>query len=288
MSTTTSTGRFGTRWRRVSGLMVIGLGLTTAMGAATFNGVLGFEASLAIINSNGTNNLNGFSMSASRIQATDAGFGMAPVPQANGTWKNVLRAGFSGATITGLCLMKSETLPVIGDVTIGLTIPSSAGNITANNGIFDISDIAGDTTGTGLSLKGNTQVGLSTADITTVSTTGGSGTPYKADPMGANDVSGGNSPLEIFNSAIYNGSTPSNWVVDGKPHTFGGGWTGIDAGAADLSKVSGRLWQAQLIGAITMPQLKITVTSGQKQCASWPSGPPYTNTTTYDGTNLWP
>jgi len=272
--------------------MVLGLGAVCGMAVAAANSVLGFQANLTIMNSNATGALNGFSMSSSRLTAVDAGFGMAPVQQQDGTWKNVLRAGFSSATISGLCLSKTEKLPIIGtDYTLRLTSPSSAGSISASNGVFDITDIAADTSGAapnnGINLKGNTQVGLTTTDITTVFANGTS-LPYKAEPFASNDDAAGDSPLDIWNSSVYSGAAPPNWVVDGKPHTFGGGWTGIDAGGADLYKIAGRLWQVQLTGNITLPKLSIGVSSGDAQCADWPSGPPYTNTTKYDGTNLFP
>lgn len=276
--------RHGTRWGRATVPLVVGFGLVVAMAAATVNNVLGFEASVKIINSSSDTSMNGMSISTQRLQAVDAGFGMAPVQQSDGTWKNVLRAGFANATATGLCVSKTESLPVVGTYTIKLVAPASAGTITASNGVFDITDIVGNSDGTGINLKGSTQIGLATPDITTIFKDG-QGLPYAPNPFGA---STGDSPLDVWTSGVEAGSAPSPWVVDSKPHTFGGGWTGIDAGAADLSRISARLWQIQLTGNITLPGLKISVTQGASKCADWPSGPPYTNTTKYDGTNLFP
>lgn len=278
MSAASATGGYGTHWARAGVGIIAGVALLVGMSAASIKHVLGFEATLAIINSNPTDALNGFSIASAQIHATDAGFGMAPVKQANGSWKNVLRAGFSGASISGLCLSKTETLPVVGDVTVRLLSPTGAGSIKASNGVFDITDIAGDTTGAGINLKGNTQIGLATTDITTVYANG-TGLPYKANPFGSSDLKGNDSPLEIWDPSLYTTSpaAPGTWPLDpsGRLHTFGGGWTGIDAGAADLFKVGGRLWQVQLTGAITLPKLQITVTSGRSQCAPFPTGVPY-------------
>lgn len=276
--------RTGTRWRRATLLTVGGYALIAAMAAASINSVLGFEASVRIINSNGLTDQNGMSFTSSHINAVDAGFGMAPVQQANGTWKNVLRAGFSNATISGLCVAKVENLGLLGAYTFMLTSPSSAGNITASNGVFDLTDIVGDSTNIGVNLKGSTQIGLATPDITTVYANG-TGLPYLANPFGS---SSGDSPLDIWSSSIEGGTAPPASVLDGKSHIYGGGWTGIDAGAADLYKVSGRLWQIQLTGKITLPNLKLVMSQGTSKCADWPSGPPYTNTTTYDGSHLFP
>ncbi|MFT4264314.1 MAG: DUF6230 family protein [Nocardioides sp.] len=207
----------------------------------------------------------------------DTGASTTTTGSAADTWKNVLRAGFASATLSGLCLSKTETLPILGDVTVKLYSPSSAGDITASNGVFDLTDIASDSSDAGINLKGNTQIGLATTDITTVYANG-TGLPYKANPFGSNDLTSGDAALDIWNSSVYSGTAPSNWVVDSKAHTFGGGWTGIDAGAADLYKVAGRLQQVQLTGNITLPGLKISVTSGSDDmCATWPTNPAYTN-----------
>lgn len=276
--------RRGTRWGRTGVLTLVGYALIAAMAGATLNSVLGFEASVRIINSNGLTDQNGMSFSSSRIQAVDAGFGIAPVQQAGGAWKNVLRAGFSNATISGLCIAKIENLGPLGAYTLMLTSPSSAGNITASNGVFDLTDLVGDSSSIGVNLKGSTQIGLGTPDITTVYANG-TGLPYLANPFGQ---STGDSPLDIWNPSIESGTVPPAAVLDGKSHLYGGGWTGIDAGAADLYKVAGRLWQVQLTGNITLPNLQLTITQGTNKCSDWPSVPPYTNTTKYDGTHLFP
>lgn len=275
--TQNTTQRHGTRWRRSLVPVVVGAALTAGMATATMSSALGFNATVTIMNTNANTDLNGMSFSTSGLVANDAGFGMAPVKTQNGAWKNVLRAGFAGATLQGLCLTKTESLGLLGNYTIKLYAPSSTA-ITASNGVFDLTDLVGDTTDLGINLKGSTQIGLSTADITTVSATGGTGPPYDAMPFG--EVPSGNSPLDTFDASLY---TPSsnlgNWVVDGKPHTFGGGWTGIDAGSAVLGKSAGRLWQVQLSGNITLPNLQITVTPGTaERCASWPTEANFTNT----------
>ena len=55
-------------------------------------------------------------------------------------------------------------------------------------------------------------------------------------------------------------------------------WVGIDVAAADLHKIVGRLWQVQLTGQISLPNLGITVTAGNtNMCGTWPTNPDYTN-----------
>lgn len=273
--------RHGTRWGRTALVSVIGFGAIVGMTMASAEHVLGFDANLVVMNGSTDNDLNGMSISTSRLQASDAGFGMAPMKMADGSWKNVLRAGFGGAMLSGLCLSKTEKIPVLGTTYTFRLLSPSTNTITANNGVFDVTDFEADASSTGISLAGSIQVGLATGDITTVSTNGGAGTPYQSDPFG--QVPSGNSPLEIYNSSVYTAaSNLGNWVVDGKPHTFSGGWTGIDTATADLKKVAGRLWSVQLSGAITMPKLSLSITSGNADlCATWPTPPPYTNTKSF-------
>ncbi|NHA01447.1 hypothetical protein G5V59_20900 [Nocardioides sp. W3-2-3] len=96
-------GRRGTRWRRMGALLGAGLGTLGALATLTWNQVLGFDATLVIQDGNAT-------FSSSQITADDAAFGMAPVRLGDGTWKNVLRAGFASASLDGLCVSKTETI----------------------------------------------------------------------------------------------------------------------------------------------------------------------------------
>lgn len=263
----TSETNYGTRWRRAAFGIVAGVLGISAMTGAVLTNVAGFEANLTVMNPNADTDLNGFSFSSNQIHAVDAGFGMAPMKLQNGTWKNVLRAGFRTATITGLCLSKVESLPVLGNYTVTL---SSPGTITADNGVFDLTDIVGDKSSTGIALQGTAQIGLATPDITTVFANG-SGIPFQGNPFG--ETNSGSSPLKTYTAGAYNAGASG---VNGNLMN-GQGYTGIDVSGADLYKVFGRLWQIQLSGHITLPKLKISVTAGKAPCASWPSNAPATN-----------
>ena len=168
-----------------------------------------------------------FDFSAAQIQATDVGFGTAPltsITSGGGTaTRPVLRAGFATAQLTALCISKTESVPGIGDVVFKLSVPADR-TVTANAASFDLTSLRGAGT-TGIHLRGSAQIGQAAADLTTLP----GSKPFEANPL------------------------------DAPTTNQGYGWTGIDANAGDLRNVSGTLWQAQISGDIRLPDMSIKV-----------------------------
>jgi len=227
-----------TRWGRAALAAAVGLPATGTLAAALHQRAWGLDAELVIQNSSA-------SFSSGRIQAQDVGFAMVPVQQQDGTWRNVLRAGFATADLDGLCVAQVETIPGLGEVTVALEASDDDEGtleLKAADATFDITDLRGD--GPGISLQGSTQIGLASTDVTTRP----GRAPYESNPLGA---------PEAFVPGLTAGSASAN-----AGHTNGQGWTGIDATAGNLDNVHGTLWQAQVIGPIDVPGLEITVRPG--------------------------
>ncbi len=239
--------RLGTRWRRAAVATATGLVATAAMATAVYTGAFGLQADLSINNT-------GFSFASSKIVATDAGFGMTVVKAADGNNRNVLRAGFSGAQMNGLCISKTETVAGI-PVTFRLT--SGDGNntsteIKAADAAFDVLELQA--RGTGVQLQGSVQIGLSTPDITT--TPGAA--PFRSNPLGQLNENYVGGFLENYSADLWNGTANSGRMN-------GQGFIGVDATQATLTTVHGKIMQAQISGNIVLPNLKIHVEPGTTQ-----------------------
>ncbi|HEY0889775.1 MAG TPA: DUF6230 family protein [Nocardioides sp.] len=241
----TSEARFGTRWGRSAGAMVAGIAVLTCFGLAIWREAFGLDATLVIQN-------KGVSFATSRIIATDAGFGMTVVKGKDGNVRNVLRAGFAGATMNGICISKTESVAGFSALTITLTGGdgnNTSNEITASNAAFDVAEL--NAKGSGIQLQGSAQIGLSTPDITTVP----GAPPFSRNPLGQTNSAFTNGLLEDYDSSIWNMS-----LNGGRMN--GQGFTGIDATKATLTTVYGKLLQAQIVGNITLPNLKISVAAG--------------------------
>ncbi|WP_418057742.1 DUF6230 family protein [Pimelobacter simplex] len=234
-----ATPRHGTRWRRTAGALAVSFAALAGLGTATWHEAFGFDARIIVQDGNAT-------FSSSRITADDAAFGMAPVRLGNGTWKNLLRAGFARASLDGLCVSKTESLGPI-KVTLKLTAGdgTSAAEITAANAALDVTSLRG----AGINLQGSTQIGQATTDLTTAP----GAPPYTANPFGV---------PATYDGGFYrpDGTGPQAYSGTGNGgHVNGQGFTGIDATRGALTQVYGQLWQAQVTGDITLPNLVIKV-----------------------------
>lgn len=232
--------RLGTRWRRMAGLLGAGLGSLGVLATLTWNQALGFDATLVIQDGNAT-------FSSSQITADDAAFGMAPVRLGNGTWKNLLRAGFASASLDGLCVSKTET--VVGGIKYTLKLTAGDGGAgletKAANAALDVTSLRG----AGINLQGSTQLGQATTDLTTAP----GAAPYLANPFGVpSTYDGGWFGPGTTGPQAYSGTGNGG-------HVNGQGYTGIDATRGSLTNVYGQLWQAQVTGNITLPNLQIKV-----------------------------
>ncbi|MFW6868537.1 DUF6230 family protein [Nocardioides sp. CPCC 206347] len=238
--TTADAVRHGTRWKRLAGALTASLGTLAALASITWQNAFGIDATIIIQDGNAT-------FSASQINANDAAFGMAPVRLGNGNWKNVLRAGFATATLDGLCISKTETLAGLVKYTIKLTAGDGTAALEsrANNATLDVTTLRG----AAISLQGSTQLGQATTDLTTIPGTA----PYEANPFGVPQTWGGG----FFGPGA---AGPNAYSESGNGgHVNGQGFTGIDATRGTLTSVYGQLWQAQVSGDVTLPNLSIKV-----------------------------
>ena len=262
------TTHHGTRWRRMTALLGAGLGTLGALATLTWHQALGFETTLVIQDGNAT-------FSSSQITADDAAFGMAPVRLGNGTWKNVLRAGFASASLDGLCVSKTET--VVGGIkyTLKLTSGDSGTGLEtkAANAALDVTTLRG----ASIDLQGSTQLGQATTDLTTAPGTA----PYLANPFGVpSTYDGGWFGPGATGPQAYSGTGNGG-------HVNGQGFTGIDATRGSLRRVYGQLWQAQVTGNITLPNLKIAVYPFKDDIGFNANGTPSTTPDGIDDRSCW-
>lgn len=232
--------RHGTRWGPMAGALATSLGTLAALASMTWNHAFGLDSTIIIQDGNAT-------FSSSQITADDAAFGMAPVRLGNGTWKNVLRAGFATATLNGLCISKTETVAGLVKYTIKLTAGDGTGALEsrANNAALDVTSLRG----AGINLQGSTQIGQASTDLTTAP----GAAPYLANPFGV---------PQTWDGGFFGPGTtgPNAYSATGNGgHTNGQGYTGIDATRGSLTAAYGQLWQAQVSGDITLPNLTIKV-----------------------------
>lgn len=258
----------GTRWRRMTALLGAGLGTLGALATLTWHQALGFEATLVIQDGNAT-------FSTNQLTADDAAFGMAPVRLGNGTWKNVLRAGFATASLDGLCVSKTET--VVGGIKYTLKLTSGDNGTgletKAANAALDLTTLRG----ASIDLQGSTQLGQATTDLTTTPGTA----PYHANPFGVPPTyDGGWFGPGTTGPQAYSGTGNGG-------HVNGQGYTGIDATRGSLRRVYGQLWQAQVTGNITLPNLKIAVYPFKDDTGFNTNGTPNTTPDGIDDRSCW-
>lgn len=238
--TTEAATRHGTRWGRMAGALAASLGTLAALATLTWNNAFGLDSTIIIQDGNAT-------FSSSQITADDAAFGMAPVRLGNGTWKNVLRAGFATATLDGLCISKTETVAGLVKYTIKLTAGDGTAALEsrANNAALDVTSLRG----ASINLQGSTQLGQATTDLTTSP----GAAPYLANPFAVPQTWDGG-----FHGPGAAGPNAYSATGNGG-HVNGQGYTGIDATRGALTSVYGQLWQAQVTGDISLPNLTIKV-----------------------------
>lgn len=232
--------RQGTRWGRTAGAAGLALATLGALASLTWHNALGLDATILIQDGNA-------SFSSSQITADDVAFGVAPVRLGNGTWKNVLRAGFASASLNGLCISKTETVAGVLKYTIKLTAGDGTATLEsqANNAALDVTSLRG----VGVLLQGSTQLGQASTDLTTAP----GAAPYLANPFAL--------PQTYDGGFFGPGATgPNAYSGTGNGgHVNGQGYTGIDATRGSLTTVYGELWQAQVSGNVTLPNLAIKV-----------------------------
>jgi hypothetical protein len=258
----------GTRWGRMVGALAAGLGALTGLATLTWHQALGFDTTLVIQDGNAT-------FSSSQITADDAAFGMAPVRLGNGTWKNLLRAGFATASLNGLCVSKTQT--VLGGIkyTVKLTAGDGGTGLEtrAANAALDVTALRG----AGINLQGSTQIGQATTDLTTAP----GAAPYLANPFGVpSTYDGGWFGPGTTGPQVY-GATGNGGHVNGQ------GYTGIDATRGSLTNVYGQLWQAQVTGNITLPNLSIKVLPFKDTIGFNANGTPNTTPDGIDDRSCW-
>lgn len=240
MPTTDGGPRTGTRWGRMAVALTTSLAALGTLAWTSWHHAFGYDATILVQDGDA-------SFSSSRITADDAAFGMAPVRLGDGTWKNVLRAGFATASLDGLCISKTET--VLGGLRYTLKLTAGDGTSAlesrAANAALDVTSLRG----AGINLQGSTQLGQASTDLTTAPGVA----PYQANPLGV--------PGTWDEGFFGPGSTgPQAYSATGNGgHVNGQGFTGIDATRGTLTNVHGRLWQAQVSGNITLPNLRIQV-----------------------------
>ncbi|MEU4455053.1 DUF6230 family protein [Nocardioides sp. NPDC023903] len=238
---------YGTRWRRMAAATTVGFGLLAGMVAT-----MGSSAS-AVFSPTLTTNNGSSTFSSTNIHAADAAFGTSLVQtqaaaSSGGDWTPVLRAGFASATMNGFCLSRVEEVGMLGSYTIRLTSGDddpATNEINAQMAVFDITQLRA-AAAPGINLQGVAQIGLASTDLTT----NPGSAPYAANPMGL---------PQAFDSSWYQASGNGG-------HNNGQGFTGIDATVADLNSVYGDVWQAQIEGEVTLPNLEIEVLPGNQSC----------------------
>lgn len=159
------------------------------------------------------------------IKGEDVAIGVSEATVRNSagvdTRVKVLRAGFAVAELSRLCVSIKQSIPVLGDVVLQVEAGDSdpaTYEIKANNIELDI--LRGRTpTTSGLKLNGSVKIGMATQDLSTVA---GVDDPLQ-QPMDKN----------------------------------GSGYWGIDATQGAIDGLSGHLYDAEIVGSIQLPNLKI-------------------------------
>ncbi len=222
---------YGTRWSRTAPLIVLALLAMTTLAWMSRAQVL----AATVTYEGGT-----AKFSTGRVEGQDVGFGMSRITVRDRAGladcatdgatctKTVLSAGFATGTLDGFCLSQRQTLPVLGSVTVKVT---AGDGDTATQEISAV-NVHFDLT----SLRGNGG-GLNLDGMVHIG-------------LAAQDITtlpGVDNPLR----------TPT-----------GTGHFGIDATRGDIFAAKGFLYDAEIGGPMSLPNLKITVVPNGPECWS--------------------
>lgn len=171
----------------------------------------------------------------SQVTGTDVAFAMTTISSKSAagavTSRPVYSAGFATGQLDGLCLSQAQSLGPLGTFTLRI----EAGDGVAGTTEISASNMQFDLTrlrGTGSGIKLDGMVQLGLASSDVTTT------PGTANPLGA---------------------------------PAGTGYWGIDATAGNIANVRGTLYDAQIIGNASLPNLTITLTPGTgSSCANSP------------------
>ncbi|MFT4264300.1 MAG: DUF6230 family protein [Nocardioides sp.] len=214
--------RQGTRWGRAGLLALASFGVLGWIVGQAASGALAVQLNVDSQSSPAA-------FSTTLLEGPDIAFGAA-AGSVDGSTTPVLRAGVSDATLNGFCLSQTQSLGVLGDITVKVTAGDDSGkaDITANYATFDLTTIRA--AGEGVVLGGWNQIGVASTDVTTIDQ---NGAPYP-------------NPLDAPTTG------------------YGEGWFGIDSDQGAVHNIKGRLYSAQVIGNITLPHLKVNLFHASK------------------------
>lgn len=222
---------YGTRWMRALPLLVLAL---LAMGA------LAWLSRAQVLAASLTYQGGTAKFSTGRVEGQDVGFGMSRItvrdragasdcPTEGETCaRTVLSAGFATGRLDGFCLSQRQSLPVLGSVTVKVTAGDS------DPGTREISAV-------------NVQF-----DLTSLR---GNGSGLNLDGM-----------VHIGLAAQDITTLPGVDNPLGAP--TGTGHFGIDATRGDIFAAKGFLYDAEIGGPMSLPNLSITVVPGGPECWS--------------------
>lgn len=218
--------RMGTRWVRSALLAVPALVITALLGLGVTNGVL---ASHVVIQG-GTSKL-----ATSGLYGVDFALAVVDNPRkvrnADGTVSvrqiRLARVGFAQGKLNELCLAMHQTI-----AGVDFTMKISGGD--ANLGTWEIDarnvELDGAEVRGNLTLDGVVKFGITGEDTTTIKNPDGSYVP---------------NPLE----------------APAEKHRFG-----VDATFAEFSKITGEVYDMEIVGPFSMPKLKVKLERGKTLC----------------------
>lgn len=223
---------YGTRWRRTSAMVGVGLAGMAGVLAMIRTDVLAAEI---VVQSNTAQ------FATTELYGQDVAFGMSTVQRSTGAGgtdtRYVLRGGFAKGQLDGLCVSQKQEL--LGR-TFTLLLTSGDGQvgtreIVGENAMFDIVSLrttAGSNGKNGLMLDGRGLIGVASHDATTVK---GADGQFLPNPLRA--------PVEK-------------------------GYFAIDSDVGHLYNASGTIYQGEIGGPFSAPGLKIEVLPGDVGCAT--------------------
>lgn len=225
-------GDYGTRWRRTSAMVGVGLAGMAGVLAMIRTDVLAAEI---VVQSNTAQ------FATTELYGQDVAFGMSTVQRSTGAGgtdtRYVLRGGFAKGQLDGLCVSQKQEL--LGR-TFTLLLTTGDGQvgtreIVGENAMFDIVSLrttSGSNGKNGLMLDGRGLIGVASHDTTTV--TGADG-QFLPNPLRA--------PVDK-------------------------GYFAIDSDVGHLYNASGTIYQGEIGGPFSAPGLKIEVLPGDVGCAT--------------------
>jgi hypothetical protein len=224
--------RTGTRWGRASSVLLAALLAVATLGAELARGALA-TALVVAQNTNGT-------LATSSLYGTDFGLVISPQTYQSPTGtttstRNVMRLAFANGRIDDLCIAEPQS---IGALNYTVMITAGDGDpgtweITADHIILDLTQAVGT-----LNLDG--YVGGTTTN-----------------PEAQIGTDSARVAVAGIDPAVLNG---------------GLGWWGIKAGIAKFGPVTATVQQMTIQGALTMPNLHITIAAAGTTCPA-PAAP---------------